>query len=66
MADARAELRAAWDDFIAELQRARDAIDDPKLYPPPPSDRNLAGSSNSLAAAGRMALRIVHAAREKN
>ncbi len=42
MADARAELRAAWDEWIAELQRARDAIDDPKLYPPPASERNLA------------------------
>ncbi len=40
--DAKAELRAAWDDLIAELQRARDAIDDPTLYPPPASDRNLA------------------------
>lgn len=35
-------LRTAWDEMIATLQRARDAIDDPALYPPPPSDRNLA------------------------
>ena len=39
---AREELRAAFDDLIAELQRARDAIDRPELMPPPPSDRNLA------------------------
>lgn len=39
---AAAGLRAAWDDLIAELQRARDAIDSPELMPPPPSDRNLA------------------------
>ena len=39
---AKAELRAAFDEMIAGLARARDAIDDPKLYPPPPSDRNLA------------------------
>ncbi len=35
-------LRDAWDQMIAELGRAREAIDDPKLYPPPPTDRNLA------------------------
>jgi len=40
--DAKAELRAAWDELIAELQRARDAIDDPQLHAPPASDRVLA------------------------
>jgi hypothetical protein len=40
--DAKAALRAAWDAMLAELARARDAIDDPKLDPPPGSDRNLA------------------------
>jgi hypothetical protein len=40
--DVRAELRSAFDAMLAELARARDAIDDPKLYPPPPTDRNLA------------------------
>jgi hypothetical protein len=40
--DARAALRAAWDEFLAELGRARDAIDQPGLMPAPPSDRNLA------------------------
>lgn len=35
-------LRAAWNELIARLEAARDAIDDPKLYPPPPTDRNLA------------------------
>ena len=39
---AGAELRAAWNELIARLEAGRDAIDDPKLYPPPPSDRNLA------------------------
>jgi len=39
---ARKELRAAWNELIARLEAARDAIDDPKLYPPPPTDRNLA------------------------
>jgi hypothetical protein len=42
MADARAELRAAWDAMLAELARARDALDDPALLPAPPTDRNLA------------------------
>lgn len=37
-----ARLRHAWDEMIAGLQRAREAIEDPQLYPPPPSDRNLA------------------------
>jgi hypothetical protein len=41
-AGAAAPLRAAWDDMIAALARAREAIDDPTLYPPPPSERNLA------------------------
>jgi hypothetical protein len=39
---AKAELRAAWDDLIAELQRARDAIDDPRLFAPPATERGLA------------------------
>ena len=30
-------LRAAWDELIANLQAARDAIDDPALHAPPPS-----------------------------
>jgi hypothetical protein len=40
--DTAADLRAAWDDLLAELGRARDAIDDPALYPAPANDRNLA------------------------
>lgn len=40
--DARAELRRAWDDLIADLQRARDAVDQPQLKPAPPTERNLA------------------------
>jgi len=46
---ARAELRAAWDAMMADLARAREAIDDPKLYPPPPSARNLAEGYRYLA-----------------
>ena len=42
MPDAGKELRAAWNELIARLEAARDAIDDPKLYPPPPTERNLA------------------------
>jgi hypothetical protein len=40
--NARGELAGAWSDMLAMLSAARDAIDDPKLYPPPPTDRNLA------------------------
>jgi hypothetical protein len=40
--DAQQRLRAAWDELIEHLQRARDAVDQPALMPPPPSDRNLA------------------------
>jgi hypothetical protein len=40
--DARKDLRAAWDEMIASLELARDAIDHPELMPPPPSARNLA------------------------
>src|SRR5262245_16633958 len=39
---AKAELRAAFDEMMAALARAREAIDDPKLHAPPPSARNLA------------------------
>jgi hypothetical protein len=35
-----AELRSAWNELIAQLEAGRDAIDDPKLYPPPPTERN--------------------------
>jgi len=34
-------LGQAFDTMLAEIKHARDAIDDPKLYPPPPTDRNL-------------------------
>ncbi len=49
MGDAQKDLRAAWDDLIAELERARDAIDQPELMPAPPSDRNLAEGYRYLA-----------------
>jgi hypothetical protein len=40
--DPREDLRAAWDDLIASLERARDAIDQPDLMPAPQNPRNLA------------------------
>ncbi len=58
MSDAQKDLRAAWDDLIAELQRARDAIDQPELMPAPPSDRNLAEGYRYLAG-------FVHSAVER-
>jgi hypothetical protein len=39
---ARAQLRAAWDEMLEDLARARDAIDLPERMPAPASDRNLA------------------------
>ncbi len=42
MSDTRKQLREAWDGLIAELERARDAIDQPELMPPPASAENLA------------------------
>src|SRR3990172_1616998 len=39
---AKEELRAAFDEMMVELARARDAVDDPKLHAPPASARNLA------------------------
>jgi hypothetical protein len=40
-ADPAADLRKAWDDWIEELQLARDALEDPAYHPAPASDRNL-------------------------
>ena len=42
MENEQARLRNAWDQMIGEIEKARDAIDNPSLYPPPPTDRNLA------------------------
>ena len=42
MSDPQKELRAAWDDLIASLEAARDAIDQPQRMPAPPNERNLA------------------------
>jgi hypothetical protein len=39
--DPAAALHEAWDDLIAELQLARDALEDPAYHPAPPTDRNL-------------------------
>ncbi|MBP6727052.1 MAG: hypothetical protein KA132_07575, partial [Thauera sp.] len=40
--DAAAMLRKAWDGMLEQLVDARNAIDDPKLWPPPATPRNLA------------------------
>ena len=58
MSDAKTELRAAWDDLIASLEQARDAIDQPELMPAPPSERNLAEGYRYL-------LGFVHSAIER-
>ena len=42
MSDAMKDLRVAWDDLLARLAEARDAIDQPELMPAPAHDRNLA------------------------
>jgi hypothetical protein len=39
---AKAQLRAAFDEMLGDLARARDALDDPALHAPPASARNLA------------------------
>lgn len=56
--EARAQLREAWDGMIAELERARDAIDQPELMPVPGNDRNLAEGYRYL-------LGFVHSAVER-
>ena len=48
------ELRAAWDEMIASLERARDAIDQPELMPPPGTARNLAEGYRYLARIARV------------
>jgi hypothetical protein len=40
--DTRKQLREAWNDMIAEFERARDAIDQSDLMPAPDNERNLA------------------------
>ena len=46
--DAQDTLRQAWDEMITALQAARDAIDQPELMPPPPTDRNLQRATSYL------------------
>ena len=36
------ELRRAWDEMLARFSEARDAIDNPALFPAPGTPRNLA------------------------
>ena len=45
----KSELNAAWDTFIAELESARQAIDDPALFPPEANSRVLAEGYRYLA-----------------
>ena len=52
------DLRAAWDEMIGSLGRARDAIEDPRLMPPPATERNLAEGYRYL-------LGFVHSAVER-
>ena len=47
--NAATHLHAAWDELIANLESARDAIDHPELMPPPSDDRNLAEGYRYLA-----------------
>ncbi len=42
MSDAQRALHDAWRDLIADLERARDGIDQPERMPAPATDRNLA------------------------
>lgn len=56
--ETRAELRAAWDDLIAELEQARDAIDVPEAMPPP-------GGERLLAEGYRYLMGFVHSAVER-
>jgi hypothetical protein len=41
-AKAALQLREAWDALLAQLAAAREALDDPALFAPPPSQRGLA------------------------
>ena len=46
---AQKELRSAFDDLIADLQAARDTIDDPQFFPPAATERVLAEGYRYLA-----------------
>ena len=49
------DLDAAWADFVEGLNAAQAALTDPKRFPPPPTDRNLAeGHRYLLGHLGRM------------
>ncbi len=56
--DPQKELRAAWDDMLESLARARDAIDQPELMPAP-------GNSRNLAEGYRYLMGFVHSAVER-
>ena len=60
--DAAAELRAAWDDMMASLEQARNAIDQPELMPAPQNPRNLAEGYRYLMGFAHSAIeRAFHA-----
>ena len=58
MVDPQKDLRTAWDEMIASFERARDAIDEPQLMPPPSTPR-------SLAEGYRYLMGFVHSAVER-
>ncbi|WP_328361369.1 hypothetical protein OG976_10175 [Mycobacterium sp. NBC_00419] len=58
-ADPSGELRAAWDDMIERLGRARDALEAPELHAPPQS------GPRDLAEGYRYLLGFVHSAVER-
>ena len=43
------QLKQAWDDMLAMVNEARDAVDDPSLFPPPRNARNLAEGYRYIA-----------------
>lgn len=58
-ADHSVELRAAWDEMIDRLGRARDALESPELHAPPPS------GPRDLAEGYRYLLGFLHSAVER-
>lgn len=57
------ELTEGWNDFLAGLAGGREALEDPKLFPPKPTDRNLAEGYRYLL--GHLA-RIIEAQTERD
>ena len=55
---AASELRRAWDEMLVMVGEARNAIDDPTLWPPDPSRRNLAEGYRYVT--GFLYLSLIH------